>query len=110
MAAFGATTVRIASVARPRAQLRVARTEAFRCAYSEKGVKTCSAMNLSLALLKRMQAMEQRRSSGPCGPGLAKERTDTEDTRIRRLSRALNPEAHWVIACLVGHIFFNPRR
>jgi hypothetical protein len=72
--------------------------------------KACSTMNLSLALLKHMQAMELRRSSRPSGPGPVKERTDTEDTRIRRLSRALNPESQWLIACLVGYIFFNPRR
>jgi hypothetical protein len=69
-------------------------------------------MHLSLAVLKRMEAMEHRRSSSsrPCGPGLVDEQMDTEDTRPRRLSRALNPESQWVLAHVVAYIFFNPRR
>jgi hypothetical protein len=76
---------------------------------SKDGVKACY---LSVAVLKRMEAMEHRRSSSSrsCGPGLVDERMDTEDTRPRRLSRALNPESQWVLAHVVAYIFFNPRR
>jgi hypothetical protein len=109
MATFSSTKVTLAATARP--PLWVARAGKFRCAaYSKDGVKACSAMNLSLALLKRMEAMELRSLGPSWGPGLVEERMDTEDTRVRRLSRALNPESQWVVACVVKYIFFNRGR
>jgi hypothetical protein len=57
-----------------------------------------------------MEAMELRSLGPSCSTGLVEERVETEDTRVRRLSRALNPESHWVVACVVKYIFFNCRR
>jgi hypothetical protein len=89
MATFSATTVVIATASRtpPRAQLRVARAEAFRCTYSKEGLKACSAMNLSPAVLK---GMGLRWSWRPWGPELVEERLDAEkeDTRLGRSSSA----------------------
>jgi hypothetical protein len=113
MATFNASKAITAATARPlpRAQLRAARAGTFRCAaYSKDGVKAWSAINLSLAVLKRMEAMELRSLGPSCSTGLVEERVDTEDTRVQRLSRALNPESHWVVACVVKYIFFNCRR
>ena len=108
MATFKTTTLVIGSVAArppPRAHLRVARAATFRCAYSKEGLKACSAMKLSPAALK---GMGLRRVSRPWGSKLVEERIDDDDTRLVRLSRALNPE--WVLACVVGYGLFNPRR
>jgi hypothetical protein len=102
---FSATTVVIAARPPPRALVRVARAETFRCAYSKEGLKACSAMNLSPAVLN---GLGLQRMSRPWGSELVEEQMDTENTRLRRLSRALNPE--WVLACVLGYIFFNPGR
>ena len=83
----------------------MARAATFRCAYSKEGLKACSAMKLSPAALK---GMGLRRVSRPWGSKLVEERIDDDDTRLVRLSRALNPE--WVLACVVGYVLFNPRR
>ncbi|KAM0881394.1 hypothetical protein ACQ4PT_032965 [Festuca glaucescens] len=106
MAMIRATTVVAVAGARlPRAQLRVARTEKFRCAYSKEGLKACSVMNLSPAVLK---GLGLQRVSRPWGSELVEERMDTEDTRLRRLSRALNPG--WILWCVVGVICVHPLR
>ncbi|CAM0954666.1 unnamed protein product [Alopecurus aequalis] len=106
MATFSASTV-VVSATRPlpRAQLRVARADTLRCSYSRQALKACSAMDLSPEVIK---GMGLRRVSRPWGSQLVEERVNTEDTRLLRLSRALNPE--WVLACVLGYIFFNPQR
>jgi hypothetical protein len=86
MATFSGTTSVIAAAARPpqRAQLRVARANTFRCAYSKEGLKGCSAMNLSPAVLKGMGLRWSWRP-WPWGPELIEEQmyTEKEDTQPR---------------------------
>jgi hypothetical protein len=90
MATFSGTTSVIAAARPPqRAQLRVARANTFRCAYSKEGLKGCSAMNLPPAVLKGMGLRWSWRP-WPWGPELIEEQMymEKEDTTLRRSSSA----------------------